>query len=115
MSVSVLAEPYQTAGEKSHIKNWLNMTVGVRIDKVNQNEEGDTTSVAVTVFTVDDTENGESARIESARILGQIAAAGVAEKDVLIVAVVPLGKRGQVFAPPDGKDKAAKALTDALS
>lgn len=115
MTVSVLAEPYQTAGEKSHIKNWLNMTIGVRIDKVNLNDDGATTSVAVTVFTADDLETGEQARIESARILGQIAAAGVGEKDVLIVHVVPLGKRGQVFAPPADNDKTAAALDKALS
>lgn len=114
MSVSVLTEEYQTATAKSHIKNWLNETVGLRIDKVNQNDEGDTTSIAVTVFTEDDTDDGEPARIESARMIGQIATAGVEVGDILVVHVTPYGKRGQVLAPPADADKAAKTLTAAL-
>lgn len=112
MTVHTLAEAYQTPGEKSHIKNWVNKTVGLRIDAVNQDDEGNTNSVTVTVFTAEGGNTGESSRIESARIIGQIASAGVAVGDVLIVTVVPYGKRGQVLAPPAPGDKDAKTIGD---
>lgn len=115
MTVHVLETEYQRAAEKAHIRNWLNQTVALRLDKVNTGDDGTTTSIAVTVLTADDTETGSPARVESARMIGQIAATGAVVGDVLIVHVVPYGKRGQVFAPPANGDKAAKTLADALA
>lgn len=116
MTVHMLTQEYQTAGEKAAIKRWLNRTVALRIDQVNTKEQNGrqvATSLAVTVFTVTDTDTGEPARIESSRIIGQLA--GYAQGDTVVVHVVPLGKRGQVLAPPAEGDKDAAALAKALS
>jgi hypothetical protein len=111
MTVHTLSQPYQTATEKAHIGRWLNQTVGLRLDKATSGEKG-TTSIAVTVFTADDLETGEPARLESARIIGQLA--GFEIGSVVVCHVVPLGKRGQVLAPPEEGDKDAAAIAKAL-
>lgn len=115
MTVRTLGTPYQTATEKSHIKNWLNMTVGLRVDTVNSDDDGATKSLGVTVFTADDTETGEPCRIESSRIIGQIVSAGVEVGDVLVTTIVPMGQRGQVLGVPADKDKAAEVIRNAFS
>lgn len=115
MGVTRLAAPYQTAEEKSHIKNWLNRTVGLRVDAVNTDDQGATKSVNVTVFTADADDPGTPSRVESARIIGQIAQAGVAVGDVLVCHIVAHGKRGQILGVPTEKDKDAAAITERFS
>lgn len=107
MPVHMLAEEYKTASEAQAIKNWLNATVALRLDKANTGDDGGTTSIRATVFTGADDE-GSPALIDSVRILGQLS--GFAIGDVVIVHVVPYGQRGQVLAPPADKDKTAEAL-----
>ncbi len=109
----VLQAAYQSASEAAHVRNWLDQTVALRLDKVNTDKEGGTSSISATVFTAEDTENGSPVRLESARIIGQLA--GFAEVgEVVIVHIVGYGKRGQVLAPPAEKDKDAATLIAAF-
>jgi len=108
----MLTAEYQSATEAQAISNWLNQTVGIRLDKVNADDNGGTKSIAGTVFTAKDTESGSPVKIESVRILGQLAGFNLGE--VVIAHVVPHGKRGQVLAPPAVKDKDAATLDAAF-
>jgi len=113
----VLTQAYQSASEAAHIRNWLDQTVALRLDKVNTTTDDkgkeSTSSISATVFTAEDTENGSPVRLESARIIGQLS--GFAEVgETVIVSVVGYGKRGQVLAPPPEKDKAQPILEAAF-
>lgn len=112
--VKVLTQGYQAPSEAAHIRNWVDQTVAIRLDKVNTDKEGGTTSISGTLFTAEDTESGASVRLESARIIGQLA--GFAEVgEVVIVHIVAYGKRGQVLAPPPEGDKAQATLEKAFA
>lgn len=114
MTVHVLDKAFQTATERSSIRNWEGKTIGLRIDKVNTNDEGAATSLNVSVFTTGvEGETPADGRIEAKRIIGQLA--GYETGDIVVVHVVPYGNRGQVLAPPAEGDKVAEALVKALA